>query len=104
MNDYIPQNGEWNEAYYMLSTMSLEGNVNGIGLEKKTNGSIKQSQAAPRIGYGRWFQNFKGYMDYVAVFLCRLKNLWGNALQSIFEFWIFYLTHESRGQNLNECL
>lgn len=30
MNDYIPQNGEWNEAYYMLSTMSLEGNVNGI--------------------------------------------------------------------------
>lgn len=53
MNDYIPQNGEWNEAYYMLSTMSLEGNVNGIGLEKKTNGSIKQSQAAPRIGYGR---------------------------------------------------
>lgn len=30
MNDYIPQNGEWNEAYYMVSTMSLEGNVNGI--------------------------------------------------------------------------
>lgn len=30
MNDYIPQNGEWNEAYYMLSTMSMEGNVNGI--------------------------------------------------------------------------
>lgn len=75
MNDYIPQHGECNEAYYMVSTMSLEGNVNGIGLEKKTNGSIKQSQAAPRIGYGRWFQNFKGYMDYVAVFLCRLTNL-----------------------------
>lgn len=53
MNDYIPQNGEWNEAYYMLSTMSLEGNVNGIGLEKKTNGSIKQSQAALMFGYGR---------------------------------------------------
>lgn len=30
MNDYIPQHGEWNEAYYMVSTMSLEGNVNGI--------------------------------------------------------------------------
>lgn len=45
MNDYKPQNGEWNEAYYMLSTMSLEGKVNGIHLEKKTDGSIKQSQA-----------------------------------------------------------
>lgn len=75
MNDYIPQNGEWNEAYYMLSTMSLEGNVNGIGLEKKTNGPIKRSQAALKFGYGRGFQNFKSYMDYVAVFLCRLKNL-----------------------------
>lgn len=74
MNDYIPQNGEWNKAYYILSTMSLEGNVNGIGLEKKTNGSIKRSQAALKFGYGRGFQNFKGYMDYVAVFLCRLNE------------------------------
>lgn len=59
----------------MHNTMSLEGKVNGIGLEKVAYGPIKRSQAALHIGYGRGFQNFKGYMDYVAVFLCRPKYL-----------------------------
>lgn len=59
----------------MHNTMSLAGKVNGINLGKKAYGSIKQSQAALRIGYGRGFQNFKGYMDFAAAFLCRPKNL-----------------------------
>ena len=53
----------------MHDKKSLEGKVNGIGLEKMAYGPIKRSKAALHIGYGRGFQNFKGYLDNVAVFL-----------------------------------
>ncbi|XP_061177914.1 protein PIF-like [Saccostrea echinata] len=67
--------GNWNEVYYMHDTKSLEGKVNGIGMETWAYGPIKRSRAALHIGYGRGLQNFRGYMDYVTVFLCRPRYL-----------------------------
>jgi hypothetical protein len=38
-------------------------------------GKLKKSMAGLQIGHGRLFKNFRGYMDYVAVYLCRPSYL-----------------------------
>jgi hypothetical protein len=69
------QSGNWNEVYYIHDGVKLEGRSNGIQNEKWAVGKLKKSMAGLQIGHGRLFKNFRGYMDYVAVYLCRPSYL-----------------------------
>ncbi|XP_025085561.1 LOW QUALITY PROTEIN: protein PIF-like [Pomacea canaliculata] len=65
----------WKEAVLYIDRQLLTGSVNNFSKQTLFTGSLDSSKCALQIGRGTNFQNFKGLMDDITVYLCRPKTL-----------------------------
>ncbi|KAK6190895.1 hypothetical protein SNE40_002665 [Patella caerulea] len=61
---------QWKVIEYKLENGVLMGQVDGNTKQMVTSDMIGRSECALQVGRGNTFSNFKGYIDYIEVYMC----------------------------------
>ncbi|XP_041367895.1 SCO-spondin-like isoform X2 [Gigantopelta aegis] len=64
-------NSGWKEAVFQLFDGELSGTVNSVSSFIKSSGTVMETNCAIQIGRGTGFDNFHGYIDELAIYLCK---------------------------------
>lgn len=63
--------GEWKDVEYVVSDGKFEGYLNGVQATKWSMGSVESRQCAVQIGFGHGYNNFRGRLSLLEIYLCK---------------------------------
>lgn len=62
---------EWKDVEYVVSDGKFEGYLNGEQATKWSMGSVESRQCAVQIGFGHGYNNFRGHLSMLEIYLCK---------------------------------